>query len=98
MNIANGVTGVRIVGLTLVNGRAGDTDDASGGCMFMGEDTDVHLSNITFQNCSAPGMSMSGWERERVKGREREGGVVVSMRFTLSERCILFGLGLNPKS
>ena len=62
---------MRIVGLTLVNGRAGDTDDASGGCMFMGEDTDVHLSNITFQNCSAPGMSMSGWERERVKGRER---------------------------
>ena len=61
---------MRIVGLTLVNGRAGDTDDASGGCMFMGEDTDVHLSNITFQNCSAPGMSMSGWERERVKGRE----------------------------
>ena len=98
MNIANGVTGVRIVGLTLVNGRAGDTDDASGGCMFMGEDTDVHLSNITFQNCSAPGMSMSGWERERVKGRERGGGGVVSMCFTLSERCILFGLGLNPKS
>ena len=61
------------MGLTLVNGRAGDTDDASGGCMLMGEDTDVHLSNITFQNCSAPGMSMSGWERERVKG-EREGG------------------------
>ena len=81
------------MGLTLVNGRAGDTDDASGGCMFMGEDTDVHLSNITFQNCSAPGMSMSGWERERVKGRERGGRGVVS---TLSERCILFGLGLNP--
>ena len=74
MNIANGVTGVRIVGLTLVNGRAGDTDDASGGCMFMGEDTDVHLSNITFQNCSAPGMSMSGEERESERERERGRG------------------------
>ena len=94
------------MGLTLVNGRAGDTDDASGGCMFMGEDADAHLGNITFQNCSAPGVCTgcgkreSGRDNERDKERERRREGVRErerardfMCFTLSERCLLFLFG-----
>ena len=54
--LADGVTDVRIVGLSLVNGLANDGDDASGGCVFMGTDTSLHLLDITFRNCSAPGV------------------------------------------
>ena len=66
-----------MVGLKFVNGRAGDTNGGSGGCLIMGEDASVHLRNITFQNCSAPGMSLCGGGRrveepEREKKRKRE--------------------------
>ena len=39
-----------------MNGRAHDPDDTSGGCLFMGQDASLHLSNVTFRNCSAAGM------------------------------------------
>ena len=79
----NGVTGVRIDGLSLINGRvsAGEGDDALGGCMLVGEDASLHLRNVTFRNCSAPGAYFARereWGRDRERGREegrgREGG------------------------
>jgi len=75
----NGVTGVRIDGLSLINGRvsAGEGDDALGGCMLVGEDASLHLRNVTFRNCSAPGAyyardSGSGEERARDRGSGRQ--------------------------
>jgi hypothetical protein len=53
--IANGVTGVIIYGLSLVNGVATDAAGASGGCMFVGDDAGLQLISVTLRNCSAPG-------------------------------------------
>ena len=55
--IANGITGVSIYGLSLVNGIATETADASGGCIFVGDDAGLKLVNVTPRNCSAPGIS-----------------------------------------
>ena len=58
--ISNGVTGVTIHGLSLVNGIAAETVDASGGCMFVGDDAGLKLINVTLRNCSAPGACERG--------------------------------------
>jgi hypothetical protein len=58
--IADGVTGVTIHGLSLVNGIAAETADASGGCMFVGNDAGLKLVNVTLRNCSAPGACERG--------------------------------------
>lgn len=75
----NGVTGVRIDGLSLINGRvsAGEGNDGVGGCMLVGEDASLHLRNITLRNCSAPGAYFARegeWGRERERGREEGRG------------------------
>ncbi len=66
--IANGVTGVTITGISLVNGVAAETADASGGCIFVGDDAGLHLINTTLHNCSAPGACKRG---RRVRGGKK---------------------------
>jgi hypothetical protein len=73
----NGVTGVRIDGLSLINGRVSAGEDAFGGCMLIGEDASLHLRNVTFRNCSAPGAYFARereWGEESGSGRERKRG------------------------
>ena len=49
----------------LVNGRV-NGENAAGGCVLLGQDASLHLRNVTFRNCSAPGVC-----RQRVRKRKR---------------------------
>jgi hypothetical protein len=62
------VTGVRIEGLVLVNGRV-NGENAAGGCVLLGQDASLHLRNVTFRNCSAPGVC-----QQRIRKRKRKRG------------------------
>jgi len=51
--IADGVTNVRFVGLSLINGAS--TEDAGGGCVRVGRDSSLSLLDVSFRNCMASG-------------------------------------------
>ena len=75
--IADHVHDVQIIGLSLVHGLARDglgSDADGGGCVLMGQDASLFLSDVTLQHCNAPLSSESG----------RGGAIFVGARSTLS--------------
>jgi len=75
--IADHVHDVQIIGLSLVHGLARDglgSDADGGGCVLMGQDASLSLSEVTLQHCNAPQNSESG----------RGGAIFVGARSTLS--------------